>query len=179
MTSEIENEHERGFTLIELLVVIAIIGVLSSVILSSLNVARAKGRDARRISDLRQMKIALELYYQSNGSYPSSLGTWRGECNAHGGLTPNNVIPGLVPTYMTSFPSDPTMNKTANTSCYVYYSDAIDYAFIDQFIQDVGFTYTSQPSLLDPARDGGTNICTLDATNYFSRKIYTPGAVCW
>jgi prepilin-type N-terminal cleavage/methylation domain-containing protein len=61
---------ERGFTLIELLVVIAIIGLLSSVVLASLNGARLKGRDARRISDLKQMQTALELYYSNQGSYP-------------------------------------------------------------------------------------------------------------
>lgn len=63
----------RGFTLIELLVVIAIIGILSSVVLASLNSAREKGRDARRVSDIKQIQLALELYYDSNGSYPSSL----------------------------------------------------------------------------------------------------------
>lgn len=61
----------RGFTLIELLVVIAIIGILSSVVLASLNSARQKGRDARRISDMKQLQLALELSYDLNSSeYP-------------------------------------------------------------------------------------------------------------
>ena len=65
----------RGFTLIELLVVIAIIGILSSVVLASLNSARKKGRDARRVSDLKQLQLALELYYDANPStgYPAAL----------------------------------------------------------------------------------------------------------
>ena len=49
--------------MIELLVVIAIIGLLSSVVLSSLNGARKKGRDARRMADLKQIQVAQELYY--------------------------------------------------------------------------------------------------------------------
>jgi prepilin-type N-terminal cleavage/methylation domain-containing protein len=54
-------KSRRGFTLIELLVVIAIIGVLSSVVLASLNTARAKARDARRVSDLQEIRNALAL----------------------------------------------------------------------------------------------------------------------
>lgn len=64
------SKHSRGFTLIELLVVIAIIGILSSVVLASLNSARKKGRDARRVSDVRQLQLALELYYDKNNAYP-------------------------------------------------------------------------------------------------------------
>lgn len=64
------HRRNKGFTLIELLVVIAIIGILSSVVLASLNSAREKSRDAKRVSDIKQMQLALELYYDSNGQYP-------------------------------------------------------------------------------------------------------------
>lgn len=60
----------RGFTLIELLVVIAIIGTLASVILISINSARAKSRDAQRIHDLGEMQKAIELYYDKYLTYP-------------------------------------------------------------------------------------------------------------
>ena len=60
----------RGFTLIELLVVIAIIAILSTVALASYSTVRAKGRDARRLGDMRAMRAALEQYYDSNQTYP-------------------------------------------------------------------------------------------------------------
>ena len=64
----------KGFTLIELLVVIAIIGILSAVVLASLNTARAKSRDAARLSSVRQIETALAMYYADNGQYPLSSG---------------------------------------------------------------------------------------------------------
>lgn len=62
----------RGFTLIELLVVIAIIGVLSSVVLASVNTARAKGSDARVKIDFHNIQLALQLYYDKNGTFPGN-----------------------------------------------------------------------------------------------------------
>lgn len=80
MNMRMNKGASRGFTLIELLVVIAIIGILSSVVLASLNSARQKGRDARRVSDLKQIQLALELCYDAGNSctgggleYPDSL----------------------------------------------------------------------------------------------------------
>jgi len=62
-----------GFTLIELLVVIAIIGILASIVLANLNIARIKARDARRISDVKQIQLTLELFYDAYGYYPASI----------------------------------------------------------------------------------------------------------
>ncbi len=66
----------KGFTLIELLVVVAIISVLSSIVMASLNSARAKGRDAKRISDLHNIQLALELYFDKFGTYQVAGTGW-------------------------------------------------------------------------------------------------------
>ncbi len=57
---------KHGFTLIELLVVIAIIGVLSSIVLASVNSARNKGSDAKTKAQLAGLRGAAEYYYNSN-----------------------------------------------------------------------------------------------------------------
>ena len=72
-----KRKGQKGFTLIELLVVIAIIGILATIVLVSLNTARSKARDVRRLSDLRQVALALEMHYDDNPStgYPGTSGS--------------------------------------------------------------------------------------------------------
>lgn len=71
-----KNLLNRGFTLIELLVVIAIIGILSSVVLASLNTARNKGADASIKSNLANARSEAELYYDNtNMSYDGVCAT--------------------------------------------------------------------------------------------------------
>lgn len=103
--------NQKGFTLIELLVVIAIIGLLASVVLLSLNSARAKSRDAKRLSDVRQLVSALELYFNDYNAYPASLAT----------LT-NGYI-GALPAYPT-----PVDNPSGTTSCNSYSSYTTNYS---------------------------------------------------
>ena len=69
------HRGKRGFTLIELLVVIAIIGLLSAVVLASLNAARERARNASYVAQIKEYQKALALHYSENGSYPGNT-TW-------------------------------------------------------------------------------------------------------
>jgi type II secretion system protein G len=106
-------EQKRGFTLIELLVVIAIIGLLASIVLASLNSARKKSRDARRLADLKQLQNALELYANDNsGNYPSNATTV-----GAGGQTAATGLAALVTgAFIAAIPADPL----GGTVIYLY-----------------------------------------------------------
>ncbi len=71
MWHRIKNKFEGSFTLIELLVVIAIISLLSSIVFASTSPVRTSARDTVRVSDIRQIQNALELYYDTHQAYPT------------------------------------------------------------------------------------------------------------
>lgn len=123
----IRTNKTSGFTLIELLVVIAIIGLLSSVVLASLNTARAKARDAKRLTDIRQYVSALEIYYNDNNAYPYvNSATWNclgegyagGWCWGTGYTEAASVVnTALEGAYL---PALPQTGKVINTYGYIY-----------------------------------------------------------
>jgi type II secretion system protein G len=104
---------KKGFTLIELLVVIFIIGLLASIVVVSVNTARVKSRDARRIADMDTMRSAIEMYIDANGA-PPGLGGTATTNSTSWNTTLRNL---LTPTYLSALPVDP---RNSATYQYVY-----------------------------------------------------------
>ena len=93
-----------GFTLIELLVVIAVISMLSSIVLVSLGPARARARDAKRVVDIRQISLAMELCYGDTACNAVNDSTYL--AIAADGVT-KRLTTTAIGTYMPTIPSDP------------------------------------------------------------------------
>ncbi|KND50361.1 MAG: hypothetical protein AB202_01755 [Parcubacteria bacterium C7867-007] len=108
---------KRGFTLIELLVVIAIIGILSSVVLASLNTARNKGIDAAVKTNLGEARAQAELFYDANGyHYVVTEGTVTDVCNEAASVNGVRGIYGSVSYSGTSSGGSPTVALNASPS---------------------------------------------------------------
>lgn len=93
---QLKSKRLAGFTLLEMLVVIFIIAIISTLAYVSLEGARSKGRDTRRLSDVNQLRQALELYRDSEGSYPANLPT-----------SSQPLVGGSGRTYLAPVPCDP------------------------------------------------------------------------
>lgn len=130
--------HRRGFTLIELLIVIGIIAILAGFILATYGPAKQRARDTQRISDISQIQVALESYFEDpiNGNqYPPTLVQVPASSNGQGlpchpvTGSDSNTAPGLrcltstsqtnSEPYLPSIPTDPQTGLN-----YDYYSNS-------------------------------------------------------
>ena len=127
------RQNNKGFTLIELLVVIAIIGLLSTLAVIALNNARQKSRDAKRVSDIKQIQSALEMYYNDVNAYPDSTDK-KINGNAWGGTS---GIFHKNSTYMNLIPSNPKPRAPGNKE-YEYTTDNQTYELIYELESGAG-----------------------------------------
>lgn len=91
------KSKKQAFTIIELLVVISVIAIIATLAIVFLRQARVNARDSKRLSDIRQIQVALELFYNEVGRYPNEEE-----------LSTNNSIEHNGSVFMNKIPSSPT-----------------------------------------------------------------------
>lgn len=103
----------KWFTLIEMIIVIVIIGILAAAILPKILWARDRANDVKRIADLRNVAMAVEMYHMDNGEYPriSSNPSWRYRRDFVGSVS--DLKPELEG-YISELPKDPQKNSYVN-----------------------------------------------------------------
>ena len=117
------GNRNRGFTLIELLVVVAIIGLLSSIIGTTVSVSRSRSKDAKRVSDMKQIKSGMDLFFSTASGYPSQA-VWNANiaqtltCNG----TPFFIVPRDPGAYQYVY-DNPSSSTAFDGPCGTVYSE--------------------------------------------------------
>ena len=121
---------KRGFTLIELMVVVAVIGVLTAILVPAVGGLTAKGRDVRRKADISSIAMALELFMDKYGRYPTSGESGSDSCSGWRGSDTADFMQVLITEgFLKTYPADP-INTGGGCSgyCYSYYLYPVGYA---------------------------------------------------
>ena len=187
MAKNFFRSRNQSFTLIELLIVVAIIGILAALIIFSVTTASAKARDVKRQEDLKNVQKALEMYYTSNGSYPSTGGAVWGDCGygSHTLTGSNGWVPNLAPTYIPSLPLDPRnevdcTGASNSNACYIYISDGTNYKL--SALRTVETTLPTATNTLQNFWDPQYGVGApgdVGAPADCRYSLYTPGAKAW
>lgn len=173
MIELIHIEERKGFTLIELLVVIAIIGLLATMAVVGFSGAQVKARDAKRISDMKQIYNALELYVDEYGHYPIPASTWASfDAPSYSGVAITspaaaNLTAALQPWLGTSV-GDPKRTASAGSG-YLYRTanSGADYCIMVYLTPENLNNYPA--TYWNPLRCGGVDangVCNVAGTTY-------------
>ncbi|MFH1598081.1 MAG: prepilin-type N-terminal cleavage/methylation domain-containing protein [Patescibacteria group bacterium] len=117
-----EQKNKKGFTLMELLIIVGIIGILASLVFFRLNVARAKARDAMRLTDIDAIKKALSLYDAEYFKYPSSANCDGSNMHICESSVENSTWLADLDQYMPKQPHDPLQAQNPQAYRYRYQS---------------------------------------------------------
>jgi prepilin-type N-terminal cleavage/methylation domain-containing protein len=154
---------KRGFTLIELLVVISIIGLLASIILTSLTTARLKSYDARRRQEIRNISTALTLYRDTYGSNPANQTPGYGYSDSSPNFLQELLTAGL-------YKSNPKAPDNDSTNPYRYYDygggNPMGMLVVTQLEATAPSPITGYPGTCRPFA-AGTNWCDQSANTYY------------
>ena len=145
----------RGFTIVELLIVIIVIAILAAISIVAYNSIQGRARDSQRKSDLGSVAKALELYHIDNGGYPicgPTTGTYTPGGTRSADIVQNCLTDELVPTYLSSLPTDPI-----NSGAYRY-RYAVGYK---RNAQATGFSATNDDNYIM-----GTKLDTVSSPTY-------------
>lgn len=163
-----------GFTLVELLVIVLVVSIVSVVIVSNVRNSKAVARDAQRLTDLQNLQVALRLYKDAHGRYPSA------GCGRGNAWTGNHPSYGACPDYITGLsefnggplPVDPIPDARFG---YIYRTDNQGSEYKVLAYGSVEATYVDNQHQFSRFRDCST------ATNATTFAVWegSVNAPCW
>lgn len=121
----------KGFTIVELLIVIVVIAILAAITIVAFNGTQVRARDTARITKVKEISKAIELYQVDNGTYPQILDGlgWETVCGSQteswGHCDRNKILADMLAPYMKIDPTS-LSNATQGNYWYHYTSQATD-----------------------------------------------------
>ena len=178
------KQFTKGFTLMELLVTVSIIAILSSVLFATYNDAREQARDKLRMTDLKEMQVAIELYKAQNDQYPvSGCGASNSEFVGPGPVSTGGFegycdvyIVGLTPDFIDTLARD-TKSESEDNSGFYYRSDGKSYKLmVKDSVETLTVDSYSHEFSRCPKQGGACSATTPPANTY---AVYSKGAENW